>query len=79
MVNPKMFSNIGDNCVSFSPFTKFSRCKHSTEKIWKEDSSLHKIIPRLMCQGSDFTNHNGRSIYGEKLENKNYTMKYCCP
>ncbi|XP_008068749.1 peptidyl-prolyl cis-trans isomerase A-like [Carlito syrichta] len=95
IVNPTMFFDIAVNGeplgpVSFELFAdKVPKTAENFHALSTEEkgfgykgSCVHRIIPGFMCQGCDFTSHNGtggKSIYGEKFDDENFILKHTGP
>ena len=55
---------------------------HFGKPLHYKGSSFHRVIPRFMCQGGDFTAGNGTGeelIYSTKFTNENFVKKHTGP
>ena len=71
---PKTVENFRSLCTGEKGVSNYSG-KYLSYK----NTPLHRVIPRFMCQGGDFTHGNGmggESIYGPRFPDENFILRH---
>lgn len=79
----ELFKNITPKtCNNFLSLCSGSATTEQHGVLTYKGSTFHRVIKGFMCQGGDFTAHNGTggvSIYGDRFEDENFQLDHETP